>query len=84
MLCGTPVISTDWGVFSETIHQGVTGYRCSWLPEFVEAARLAPKLDRAKIREINLRYSTEVVKKDYQRWFDRLDAMRNSDPNMFR
>ena len=84
MLCGTPVISTDWGVFSETIHQGVTGYRCSWLPEFVEAAKLAPKLDRARIREINLRYSTEVVKKDYQRWFDRLDAMRHSDPTMFR
>lgn len=84
MLCGTPVISTDWGVFPETVHQGITGYRCSWHPEFVEAARLAPKLDRAKIREMNLRYSTDVIKHEYQRWFERLESMRDADPSMFR
>lgn len=26
-MCGTPVITTDWGVFAETVIQGVTGFR---------------------------------------------------------
>lgn len=37
-LSGTPVITSDWGVFPETVIQGVTGFRCKTLEEFVWAA----------------------------------------------
>ncbi|HEY8359352.1 MAG TPA: glycosyltransferase, partial [Ramlibacter sp.] len=46
MACGTPVISTDWGVFTETIEQGVNGFRCRDFSEFCNAANKVKDLDR--------------------------------------
>ena len=52
MMSGVPVITTDWGAFPETVQQGVTGYRCHTLQEFVKAAEDVHDLDRTRIREI--------------------------------
>jgi len=77
MLCGTPLISTDFGSFTETVVQGVTGYRCSTLGEFVQAIHLAPELDRFKIRQRarNL-YSEDAAQESYRHWFRRIEALR--------
>ncbi len=73
MLCGTPVITTDWGAFTETVIDGVTGFRCHTINEFVAAARRAQSLDRAVIRDYAIsRFSANVVAQQYDRYFMRL------------
>jgi len=72
-MCGTPVISTDWGGFTETVEQGKTGFRCSYLGEFVRAIKDVEKLDRGYIRRrAEEKYSMWNLCADYQRYFERL------------
>lgn len=73
MLCGTPVITTDWGAFTETVQQGFDGYRCRTFQDFVNAALKAPKLNNYKIRDhAQQRFSTEHVKLQYEKYFQDL------------
>lgn len=75
-MCGTPVISTPWGGFTETIEDGVTGYRCYTLGEFEQAVYDIKKLDRVKIRERAIRlYSLEAVGPQYSKFFHRLEEI---------
>ena len=71
-LCGTPVITTDFGVFPETVVHGVTGFRCSTMAQFVHAARNVHKLHPKKIRAHAERYLTTNVRWEFQEWFDDL------------
>jgi glycosyltransferase involved in cell wall biosynthesis len=73
MLCGTPIITTDWGAFSENNIQGVTGYRCRTFKEFCQAAKDVNKLDNKFIREYAVsKFSTDVVALEYEKYFKRL------------
>jgi len=73
MLSGTPVITTDWGVFNETVIDGVTGYRTRSLGEAMWAAKEAERLDPQKIRTIAMdKYGMDVVKYRYQDYFKQL------------
>lgn len=75
-MCGTPVISTDFGGFTETVEHGRTGFRCSYLGEFVSAIHDAKKLDPRYIRaRAEDKYSIGRVKHQYQRYFDRLSLL---------
>ena len=71
-LCGTPVITTNFGVFPETVVHGVTGFRCNTMADFVHAARNAHTLNPKKIRRHAERYLTTNVKHEFQAWFDDL------------
>jgi glycosyltransferase involved in cell wall biosynthesis len=73
MACGTPVITTDWGVFTETVEEGITGFRCRTFSDFVEAAQKAPDLDPMTIRfEAINRFRLDVVGAQYEEYFSRL------------
>src|SRR6185369_2235247 len=75
-LCGTPAISTDFGGFTETIVHGITGFRCNYLGEFVQAIKDAPFLDRRTIhRRAVDTYSLEAVAPAYQAYFERLNLL---------
>ena len=76
MMCGTPVICTDWGAFTETVEQGVDGFRCRTLAEFVQAMSDVEGLDRELIRRRAVgRFSTEAVGPQYARYFERLQGL---------
>jgi hypothetical protein len=65
-LCGVPLIGIGFGAFQETVLDGVTGYRCHTLTDWVEAIKLSWSLDRQQIAALaRSKYSKEVVGKQY-------------------
>ena len=79
MLSGTPVITTDWGVFPETVLHGVTGYRCRTFEQMEWAAKHVPELDRQATRlwaERN--FSLERVALQYEEFFQQVLSVRSS------
>jgi glycosyltransferase involved in cell wall biosynthesis len=76
-LSGTPVISVDWGAFSETVNPGVTGYRFRTLLEAVDAVDACGGLDPQQVRQAALDgYSIDAVGPMYDTWFKRLGSLR--------
>lgn len=75
MLSGTPPITTNFGVFPGTIPDnlnGVVGFRCDTLNDFVEAAKNAKKVNHKKIRKYAERFLMDNVKWEFQKWFEDL------------
>lgn len=75
MISGTPPITTNFGVFPGTIPDnlnGVVGFRCNTLQDFVDAAIKAKDIDRAKVKVYSHRFSMDTVMYDFQKWFDDL------------
>lgn len=71
--CGTPVITTDWGAFTETVEQGDTGFRCRTFGEFKQAALSAGSLDLNYISDrARYKYSIATIGKQYEDYFNRL------------
>jgi glycosyltransferase involved in cell wall biosynthesis len=76
MACGTPVLTTDFGAFTETVRDGVTGFRCHTLAEFCEAAQRVAELDPHTIRQhVVDNYSLEVIGRKYEAYFERLSLL---------
>lgn len=72
MLCGTPVITSDWGVFTETVAPKV-GRRCRSFKEFCEATETVKGLNRRAIRKYAVdRFSTKAIAPQYERYFEKL------------
>lgn len=76
MLSGTPVIASPFGAFSETVADGVSGFRCSTLGEFRVAADRVDDLDPKTIRQWAVdRYTLEVAAPQYDVWLRRLAGL---------
>jgi len=74
MLCGTPVITTDWGGFVDQVVPGVTGYRCKDFKTFVEAAKIVHLLDSQTCRDWALQnFSDSVVHDKFDAWIQKID-----------
>jgi glycosyltransferase involved in cell wall biosynthesis len=72
-LCGTPVITTDHGAFTETVQPK---YRCTSQREFCEAAERAKSFgawDRAILRDqAKARWSFDAIAPQFERYFERI------------
>lgn len=71
--CGTPVISTDWGGFVDTIIQGVNGYRCKDFKSFLEAAQNVDKIKPEDCYQTAIsRYSDQIVHAKFDQWLQKI------------
>lgn len=78
MLCGTPLIAVDYGAFTETISNGITGFRCHTLQEWLDAIVDVDLLDRRVVAaNARSRYSLETCGKQYDQIFRTLDNLRH-------
>jgi len=72
MLSGTAVITTDFGVFPGTVINGVNGFRCNTLNDFIQAGKQVVNLYPDVIRVSSEKYLMDNVKHLYQKWFEDL------------
>jgi glycosyltransferase involved in cell wall biosynthesis len=73
MAVGTPVITTDLGIFTETVQNGYNGFKCNTLAEFVKATEQVKNLNHREIAtNAYMNYSTDIIRYKYERYFNRL------------
>ena len=73
MISGTPVITTDWGVFAETVIHGVTGYRCRTFEQICWAAKNITNIKSEECRKWAIQnYSCAKVSTMYEEFFSQL------------
>lgn len=76
MMCGTPVVATNWGAFTETVEPGITGYRFNTLREGVQATENALLLPRGDVRDrADARFSLEAIGPEYTYFFERAQLL---------
>lgn len=72
-MSGTPAITTDWGGFTETVVQGVTGFRCREFREFVNAIEQIETIKPQDCLNYAMtNYSDDVVHAKFDRYFDKI------------
>lgn len=72
MLSGTPVITCDWGVFTETVIHGVTGFRCRTLEQYMWAIDNIHEILPKNCRDWAMNYCLEKIRPMYEEFFDML------------
>jgi len=76
LLCGTPLIATDYGAFTETVQHGVNGYRCKTLADWLVALRDVGQLDRRRIAQASrATYSLQACGARYDDAFTKIHQL---------
>ena len=79
-MSGTPVVSTDWGAFPETVQHGLTGYRCRTFEQFIWAIKNIDNIDpKTCYKWAKANYSLERVGKKYEEFFNQIMNLRTTE-----
>ena len=85
MMCGTPVLTTDLGAFSEYVLQGQTGYRTNWFKEMVDYANKVQNIDRHGVRDFALnQFTLEIIRPKFEQYFERVLKIKSVPPYLQR
>jgi glycosyltransferase involved in cell wall biosynthesis len=76
-LCGTPVITTDWGSFVDNVVQGVSGYRCRTWAEFKKAVSMVDRLSPKDCRKWGENYSNKRIAEMHENHFETILDLRS-------
>ena len=72
-MSGTPVVTTDWGGFTETVIPGRTGFRCRSLAEFAQSVDKLSEIKPWACRDWAVEnYSDSVVHHKFDEYFKRI------------
>lgn len=72
LMAGTPVISTDWGVYTETVSHGVVGYRVRTWEDCLYALKNIDKISSQKCREWAMAtWSLDAVYPKFNAYFEK-------------
>ena len=74
-LSGTPVISPDWAAFAEMNYNGITGYRCRNMREFVTACEQVDQFRPALCRLAGEQYLLPRIAPHYEQYFRDVQAV---------
>lgn len=71
--CGTPVLTSDWGGYVDSVVQGVTGYRCKDFKSFVDSASIVNQLSPLMCRQWAMQnFSDAVVHDKFDVWLQKI------------
>lgn len=71
-LCGTPVITTDWGAFPEIVLEGDTGYRVRDFKSLLNAMNNIHRIDPWECREWGLNFSDENIHELHRQYIEKV------------
>jgi glycosyltransferase involved in cell wall biosynthesis len=75
---GVPVVASDWGVFTETVENGVDGYRFRTPAQAAQQVHEAAALRGPALRTRTLeRFSLDAVAPRFDEWLWRVRSVRN-------
>ena len=84
LLCGTPVISTDFGAFVENVAHGRVGYRCRTLEQFYWATKNIDKIKPIDCRNYAVEnYEISRIGKMYNEFFTSLYRLSTNNKDYF-
>lgn len=73
LMSGTPVITSDWGGFTDTNQHGVTGFRCRDFSDFVTAINNVHRIDHQTCRGWAMsRFSDSVVHDQFDHYLRKI------------
>lgn len=69
LFSGTPIITTDWGAFTEYNTSGVTGYRCKTFKDFCDAVKNIDEIRPINCFKVAQNYTLENIAPRYEKYF---------------